>query len=71
MLGVRRVGITKAATSLQKKKLISYRRGNITILDRAGLETASCSCYQADKKTYQESLGCTVEGALSFPVSTE
>jgi CRP-like cAMP-binding protein len=67
MLGVRRVGITKAASSLQKKKLISYKRGDITILDRAGLETASCPCYQADKETYKKSLCCTGE----VPVATE
>ena len=52
MLGVRRVGITKAAGSLQKKKLISYTRGNVRILDIGGLEAASCACYQADKETY-------------------
>ncbi|MGD0961602.1 MAG: Crp/Fnr family transcriptional regulator [Methylomonas sp.] len=52
MLGVRRVGITKAASSLQRQKLISYRRGNITILDRAGLEKVSCGCYQVEKQTY-------------------
>jgi CRP-like cAMP-binding protein len=44
-LGVRRVGITKAATSLQQKGLISYSRGDIRILDVAGLEGAACSCY--------------------------
>jgi CRP-like cAMP-binding protein len=57
MLGVRRVGVTKAANWLQKKKLISYHRGNITILDRVGLEAASCGCYRAGKETYEHILG--------------
>lgn len=57
MLGVRRVGITKAASSLQKQNIISYQRGDITILDRAGLEAAACKCYQTDKDTYQKILG--------------
>jgi len=56
ILGVRRVGITKAANSLMKQKLISYRRGNITILDKAGLEAVSCSCYRADNEIYQRIL---------------
>lgn len=57
ILGVRRVGITEAAHSLQQKKLISYKRGDITILDRTGLETAACACYQIDKDTYRLVLG--------------
>ncbi len=57
LLGVRRVGITKAANSLQQQKLIRYRRGDITILDRAGLEAVSCGCYQTEKETYENILG--------------
>ncbi len=57
MLGVRRVGVTKAATSLQNRKLIHYSRGNVRVLDRGGLEAASCGCYAADKANYTRMMG--------------
>ncbi|MEO8389675.1 MAG: Crp/Fnr family transcriptional regulator [Polaromonas sp.] len=56
MLGVRRVGITAAAGDLQRKGLIEYSRGKLTVLDRRGLEAASCGCYAADKKAYMDLL---------------
>jgi CRP-like cAMP-binding protein len=57
MLGVRRAGVTNAAGSLQRSKLIRYSRGDIAVLDRAGLEAASCACYRSDRETYRHALG--------------
>ena len=57
MLGVRRVGVTKAAGSLQKRNLIRYSRGRMTILDRRGLKAASCGCYDEDRRSYERILG--------------
>ena len=49
MLGVRRVGVTKAAEGLRRKKLIVYSRGHIIILDRKNLEKTACVCYRIVK----------------------
>ena len=57
MLGVRRVGVTRAAGSLQQLGLIHYSRGKITVLDRRGLKAAACACYGADRDVYASILG--------------
>jgi CRP-like cAMP-binding protein len=52
MLGVRRESVTEAAGKLQDEGMIQYRRGHITVLDRAGLEARACECYAGVKKEY-------------------
>lgn len=52
MLGVRREGVTEAAGHLQKAGLITYSRGTITVIDRAGLEARVCECYEVVRKEF-------------------
>jgi CRP-like cAMP-binding protein len=57
MLGVRREGVTEAASALKSRKLIEYSRGKIQILDVRGLKAASCSCYQIVKTVFDRAQG--------------
>jgi CRP-like cAMP-binding protein len=57
MLGVRRVGVTAAATALQRRHLIGYRRGVVTVLNRRGLEGVACPCYRINNNVYDRILG--------------
>ena len=56
LLGVRREGVNKTAGTLQKQRLISYRRGTLTTLNRAGLEAVACQCYGIIKEEYDSCL---------------
>jgi CRP-like cAMP-binding protein len=57
MLGVRRPGVTLAARSLRKGGLIAYSHGSMSVLDRRGLEAASCECYRAIQDEFDRLLG--------------
>ena len=57
MLGVRRAGVTEAASQLQSKGLIRYQRGYIQIIDTKSLETAACECYGVVRAEYDRLFG--------------
>jgi hypothetical protein len=69
MIGVRREGITEAAGHLQEAQCIRYRRGHITVIDRAGLERRVCECYGVVKKESTRLL-CDVRQRQQLPPST-
>jgi CRP-like cAMP-binding protein len=56
MLGLRREGVTQAASALKNRRLIAYHRGTIQILDVRGLGSASCSCYRSVNSVYERAL---------------
>lgn len=56
MLGVRRAGISEAASALQRRNLIRYHRGHLTIMDRDGLEATACGCYSTDRESYARTM---------------
>ncbi|MNV80214.1 hypothetical protein D3C71_1738080 [compost metagenome] len=62
MLGVRRVGVTEAASRFQDEGLIAYHRGELTVLNRAAMEEQACSCYAADKKIHSRLMAARNQG---------
>ncbi|HJR65015.1 MAG TPA: Crp/Fnr family transcriptional regulator [Gemmatimonadaceae bacterium] len=56
MLGVRRAGVTVAAGTLQRAGLLKYSRGRVEVLDRDGLEAASCECYRVLADSYERAV---------------
>lgn len=65
MLGVRREGITLAAKKLAARKLIANKRGTVTVIDRQGLEAASCECYAIVNAEYNRLLGRGISRTFS------
>lgn len=57
MLGVRRAGVSEAASSLQRSGIIRYSRGKVQVLDREGLERAACECYAVVRRQFEQTLG--------------
>ena len=57
MLGVRRTGVSEVAGRLQRKRLIKYSRGRMSVIDRRGLERLSCECYRVVAREFRRLLG--------------
>jgi CRP-like cAMP-binding protein len=71
MLGVRREGVTEAAGKLQQAGVIRYRRGHITVIDRAGLESQVCECYQVVKMEFARLLPDVLQRQDILPKSQD
>jgi CRP-like cAMP-binding protein len=54
VLGVQRAGVTRAASDMQRRGLIEYRRGHLAVLDRRGLQAAACACYAIQQSIYAD-----------------
>jgi CRP-like cAMP-binding protein len=65
MLAVRRAGVSEAAGALQRAGLIRYTRGRVTVVDRAGLEAASCECYGSIRAQRQRLLGAYTDSCAT------
>jgi CRP-like cAMP-binding protein len=65
MLGVQRTGVSAVAGVLQRAGLIRYKRGNVTIIDRRGLERRACECYGISKVEFDRLLGRRAKGKVS------
>jgi CRP-like cAMP-binding protein len=63
MLGVQRTSVTMAAQALQRRGLIKYRRGHITVLDRRGMEQTSCECYGTLRSVYDRIFPSSADAA--------
>jgi CRP-like cAMP-binding protein len=59
MLGVRRAGVTEAASALQQIGVITYKQGRVTVLSRKGLEDTACECYRVIRDEYDRLIGPT------------
>jgi CRP-like cAMP-binding protein len=70
MLGVRREGITEAAGKLQELGLIRTRRGRITVIDRSGLESQACECYDVVRQEFARLLPDQVDHPAACPCCT-